>query len=83
MFLAGGVVIGTVAFRSYANMLGLNWHNQLQTCDIDQANDDKFPIIIPRDQQPVNLLDILLNSGLGFLEAPTLNPNTPSTGILI
>lgn len=79
MFLAGGVVIGTVAFRAYANMLGVIWHSQLQTRDIDLANDYKFPIIIPRDQQPINLSDILLNSGMGFLEVPALNPKAPST----
>jgi hypothetical protein len=79
MFLAGGVVIGTVAFRAYANMLGVIWNSQLQTRDIDLANDTKFPIIIPRNQQPINLSDILLNSGMGFLEVPALNPKDPST----
>lgn len=79
MFLAGGVVIGTVAFRAYANMLGVIWHSQLQTRDIDLASDYKLPIIIPRDQKQINLSEILLNSGMGFLEVPALNPKAPST----
>jgi len=79
MFLAGGIVIGTLAFRAYANMLGVTWHSQLQTRDIDLASDYKFPIIIPRSKKPINLSDILFNSGMGFLEVPALNPKLPST----
>ncbi len=79
MFLAGGVVIGTLAFRAYANMLGVVWHSQLQTRDIDLASDYKFPIIIPRRKKTINLSDILFNSGMGFLEVPALNHKSPST----
>jgi hypothetical protein len=79
MFLAGGIVIGTLAFRTYANMLGVAWHSQLQTRDIDLASDYKFPIIIPRGKSPINLSEILFNSGMGFLEVPALNHKSPST----
>jgi len=79
MFLAGGVVIGTLAFRAYANMLGVTWHSQLQTRDIDLASDYKFPIVIPRRKKTINLSDILFNSGMGFLEVPALNHKSPST----
>lgn len=79
MFLAGGVVIGTLAFRVYANMLGVIWHSELQTRDIDLASDYKYPIIIPRSKKPINLSEILLNSGMGFLEVPALNRKSPST----
>jgi len=79
MFLAGGVVIGTLAFRAYANMLGVNWHSQLQTRDIDLASDYKYPIVIPRSKKPINLSNILLESGMGFLEVPALNWKSPST----
>ena len=34
VFLAGGVVVGTLAFRAYANMLGVRWASDLQTRDI-------------------------------------------------
>ena len=48
VFLAGGVVVGTLAFRAYANMLGVVWHRELQTRDIYLASDHRFPIVIPR-----------------------------------
>ncbi len=79
MFLAGGVVIGTLAFRAYANMLGVNWHSELQTRDIDLASDYKYPIVFPRGKKAVNLSNILLDSGMGFLEVPALNRKSPST----
>jgi len=79
MFLAGGVVIGTLAFRAYANMLGVNWHSELQTRDIDPASDYKCPIVFPRSKKPINLTNILLDSGMGFLEVPALNRKSPST----
>lgn len=79
LFLAGGVVIGTLAFRAYANMLGVTWHSELQTRDIDLASDYRYPIIIPRSKKPINLSSLLLNSGMGFLEVPALNPKSPST----
>lgn len=37
-FRAGGVLVGTHAFLSYANMLGLRWHQAAQTADIDFAH---------------------------------------------
>ena len=79
VFLAGGVVVGTLAFRAYANMLGVVWHRELQTRDIDLASDHRFPIVIPRKSKPVQLAAILLSSGMGFLEVPALNRKSPST----
>ena len=79
MFLAGGVVVGTLAFRAYANMLGVIWHSELQTRDIDLASDYKFPIVVPRSKKPINLSNILLDSGMGFLEVPALSRKSPST----
>ncbi len=37
-FRAGGVLIGTHAFLSYANQLGLRWNDSDQTADIDFAH---------------------------------------------
>jgi len=79
LFLAGGVVVGTLAFRAYANMLGVIWHSNLQTRDIDQASDYKYPIVIPRGKKPIDLSRLLLDSGMGFLEVPALNRKSPST----
>lgn len=79
LFLAGGVVIGTLAFRAYANMLGVIWHSELQTRDIDLASDYSYPIVVPRNKQPIDLPNILLDSGMGFIEVPALNRKLPST----
>jgi hypothetical protein len=79
VFLAGGVVVGTLAFRAYANMLGVVWHSELQTRDIDLASDHRFPIVIPKKRKPIQLAEILLKSGMGFLEVPALNKKSPST----
>ncbi len=79
MFLAGGVVVGTLAFRAYANMLGVVWHSELQTRDIDLASDYNYPIIVPRNKKPINLSNILLDSGMGFLKVPVLDRKSPST----
>ncbi len=79
LFVAGGVVVGTLAFRAYANMLGVIWHSELQTRDIDLASDYKYPIVIPRGRKPIDLVRILLDSGMGFLEVPALNRKSPST----
>jgi len=79
LFLAGGVVVGTLAFRAYANMLGVIWHSELQTRDIDLASDYKYPIVIQRSKKPIDLSRLLLDSGMGFLEVPALNRKSPST----
>ncbi|HED16465.1 MAG TPA: hypothetical protein ENI64_06625 [Gammaproteobacteria bacterium] len=79
VFLAGGVVVGTLAFRAYANMLGIGWHSELQTRDIDLASDHRFPIVIPKKRKPIQLVEILLKSGMGFIEVPALNRKSPST----
>jgi len=79
LFLAGGIVIGTLAFRAYANMLGVIWHSELQTRDIDLASDYSYPIVVPRSKQPIDLPNLLLDSGMGFLAVPALNRKSPST----
>ncbi|MCW8831596.1 MAG: GSU2403 family nucleotidyltransferase fold protein [Gammaproteobacteria bacterium] len=79
LFLAGGIVIGTLAFRAYANMLGVLWHSELQTRDIDLASDYQYPIIMPRGKKPIDLSSVLIDSGMGFLEVPALNRKSPST----
>jgi len=79
IFLSGGVVVGTLAFRAYANMLGVIWHSDLQTRDIDIASDNTFQLAVPAAEQPVSLSRTLLDSGMGFLEVPALNRKSVST----
>lgn len=77
VFLMGGVIVGTLAFRAYANMLGVQWRHSQQTRDIDIATDPDINIAI--DENPVSLDVILLTSGMGFFAVPALSHKSPST----
>lgn len=83
VFLAGGALVGTVAFKAYANMLGVNWPTAPRTQDIDIAIDDTFLLALPRDRVPVRLGQVILESGMGFFEVPALDRKRPSTSYRI
>ena len=40
IFLTGAALVGTIAFRAYANLLGVSWPSEVGTQDIDIAVDD-------------------------------------------
>jgi len=82
VFLVGGVLIGSHAFRLYSNMLGVRWQSEAaRTFDIDVANDYRFTIGIKNPQ--VNLKTTLLQSGMGIFEIPALSLKNPSTSFSI
>lgn len=78
VFLAGGALVGTLAFNAYANMLGVRWPERSTTQDIDIAADD-FRLALPRERKRIDLGQMILHSGLGFFEVPALNRRQPST----
>ena len=86
VFLAGGVLIGTIAFRAYANMLGLAWPSETATRDIDIATDGategapdgRLAVAVP-PLEHVRLADLLGDSGMGFLKVPFLDRKAPAT----
>ena len=78
VFLAGGVLIGTLAFKAYANMLGVKWHSELGTQDIDIAADNRYTLVLPRPKKPIRLGQLLLDSGMGFFEVAALDRKRPS-----
>ena len=78
VFLAGGVLIDTFAFQAYANMLGVVWKSGIGTKDIDLAREIQLPVVIDATKS-VNLAQSLLESGMGFVEVPTLNRKSPTT----
>lgn len=82
VFLAGGTLVGTVAFRAYANMLGVKWPSAPKTQDIDIAV-DTVPVALPRDRKPIRLGQLVLDSGMGFFEVPALDRKRPSTSYQI
>lgn len=83
VFLAGAALVGTLAFRAYSNMLGVSWHSDAGTHDVDIAMDNRYLLAVPRPKTPVNLGQLILDSGMGFIEVPTLNPKQPSTSFRI
>ena len=83
VFLAGAALVGTLAFRAYSNMLGVAWQSDIGTQDVDIAMDNRYMLAVPRPKMPVNLGQLILDSGLGFIEVPTLNPKQPSTSFRI
>lgn len=83
LFLAGAVLVGTMAYKAYANMLGVKWASELATQDIDIAADNRFIVALPRPKKPINLGQIILDSGMGFFEVPVLNRKQPSTSFKI
>ena len=83
VFLAGAALVGTLAFRAYANMLGVSWQSDIGTQDVDIAMDNRYLLALPRPRTPVNLGQLILDSGMGFIEVPTLNRRQPSTSFRI
>lgn len=77
-FKAGGIIVGSHAFFSYANMLGVSFQGQdLRTSDIDLVPDTSIMVAMPGDQQ--SLKKKILQSEFGFFEVPKLNHKHPST----
>jgi len=83
VFLAGAAIVGTLAFRSYANMLGVTWDSEFGTKDIDVAADNRYLLALPRPKREINLGQMILDSGMGFVAVPALNPRQPTTSFKI
>lgn len=78
-FMAGGVLVGTPAYRVLADVLGVQWPSDenMQTRDIDIAGDNRYSVVIADKGR--SLLQILKESNMGLLEIPSLNHKHPST----
>lgn len=84
VFQLGGVLIGNLAFRSYANLLGVRFEkSSIQTQDVDIAQDQAIGVALPRAAAKVNLDDLIEASGLDLHPVPPLNPKRPSTSFKV
>jgi hypothetical protein len=83
IFLAGAALVGTIAFRAYANMLGVSWSSDIGTQDVDSAADNRYTLALPRPRKGVSLRQLVLDSGLGYIDVPALNRKHPSTSFRI
>ena len=80
VFQLGGVLIGTLAFRAYANLLGVRFERSaLQTQDLDIAQDPTIGIALARETSAVGREGIMEAAGLDLHPAPPLDPKRPST----
>ncbi|MDP9139698.1 MAG: nucleotidyltransferase domain-containing protein [Pseudomonadota bacterium] len=66
-FRVGGVLVGTHAFASYANMLGVKWGSSDQTMDVDLAMPGQSISIAVPEAPTVDLHDALSSFEAGFV----------------
>jgi hypothetical protein len=80
VFLVGGVLVGSHAFKLYGNMLGVRWHSEAART-LDVANDYRLTVGVKN--QAIDLKNALLQSGMGIFEIPALNRKHPSTSFSV
>jgi len=84
VFQLGGVLIGTLAFRAYANLLGVRFsRSTLQTQDLDIAQDPSIGVALARETSAVNLENFIEASGLDLHPVPPLDRKRPSTSFKV
>jgi hypothetical protein len=78
-FNAGGILIGTHAFLSIGNVLGIRWHDGSRTQDVDFAHAGKnISLALPATIQ-VNVHKALESLGMGFLPISTFGSEAGAT----
>jgi len=83
LFRQGAVLVGTHAFTTIGNLLGVQWeHPSAQTQDIDVARDNSVDLALPPGDS-MDLPAVLENLQMGFLPVPPLNPKEPSTSFKV
>jgi len=81
VFRLGTVLVGTYAFRAYANLLGVSWGPRaMQTQDFDLAGEPGLSLALALDSElKVDLPGVLEQAEMGFIPIPDLNHKNPST----
>jgi hypothetical protein len=84
VFRAGGVLVGTEAFRCLANLLGVRFESgSLGTADVDVAHDIMIPLGLREDESTIPLLERLRVADPGFFAVPGLDAGEPSTSFKV
>lgn len=84
LFRVGGVLVGTVAYAALGTMLGVRWPaGAMRTEDIDVAQDPLLAVLLAPDASRAELERSLVESPLGYLPVPGLDPREPSTSFRI
>lgn len=83
VFLAGGVLVGTYAFRAIGNMLGIHLGSAAaRTQDIDLTEAVAILSVALPDRD-MDVANIRRESEKGFFPVPVLDPRQPSTSFAV
>ena len=84
VFRLGGVLVGTHAFSTTANLLGVRFeHQSLKTQDVDIAQDPAIAVALLDREPRADIAEALTGSELPFHAVPSLDPRRPSTSFKI
>jgi hypothetical protein len=81
-FRAGGVLIGSHAFLTFGNMLGVRWGGQDRTQDFDFAHAGKNLSILLPNNADVNTDQAITSLEMGFLPVSGLSGKTGGTYLI-
>jgi hypothetical protein len=71
-FRAGGILVGTHAFLSAGNLLGVRWADSSRTQDLDFAHAGKSMQVALHSDAKLDLGDVIDSLGMGFVPASSL-----------
>jgi hypothetical protein len=80
IFEHGGVLVGTHAYGTLLNSLGIRSPKNYLTADVDIGTPQGITVAIPENK---SFLEVLRNSGLHFLEVPRLDPRKHATSFKV
>lgn len=81
-FRAGGVLIGTHAFLSFGNSLGVRWGDASRTQDIDFAHAGKRLTLLLPNNVEVRTDEAITSLGMGFFPVSGLSGKTGGTYLI-
>ncbi len=80
LFRKGLVLVGSHAFVSLGNALGVRWGSYRKTRDMDFARSQNVAIAVPEDSgEMLRVLDVAKGVDSSFFLVPELNPAQPSS----
>jgi hypothetical protein len=84
VFDVGGVLVGTHAFVTLGNLLGVRWTSgSLRTQDVDIAGSREADIDVAVPDIEADVPTALESLKMGFLPVPQLDPKEPSTSFKV
>jgi hypothetical protein len=82
LFSKGLVVVGSHAFASIGNALGVRWGSSLRTTDMDFVRPTSISLAIPDSGEAIRVPEVVRESDPSFFEVPQLNLKYPSTSMM-